>query len=170
MRSEPSYHTRPDGALPLIDTHEPSGPIDPRQLPFENDDGRGQLGVGRRNTNTTDFGRYVIAPGLAAVQSPAESSATRSAQFSDLENGERSQRLDRFYSACGCEIGSPLMIASIVFWVALALIGPTRSETIQLAVSRSRRGHNVSQRGLRKDLRPKNIPATSQSRSGTLGE
>ena len=46
-------------------------------------------------------------------------------QFSDLENGERSQRLDRFYSACGCEIGSPLMIASIVFWVALALIGPT---------------------------------------------
>lgn len=45
-------------------------------------------------------------------------------QFSDLENGEWSQRLDRFYSACGCEIGSPLMIAIIVFWVALALIGP----------------------------------------------
>ena len=70
-------------------------------------------------------------------------------QFSDFENGERSQRLDRFYSACACEIGSPLMIASIVFWVALALIGPNRSETTQLSVSRSRRGHSVSQRGLR---------------------
>ena len=49
-------------------------------------------------------------------------------QFSDSENGEWSQRLDRFYSACGCAIGSPLMIASIVFWVALALVGPTGPE------------------------------------------
>ena len=36
-------------------------------------------------------------------------------QLSDSKNGKWSQRLDWFYSACGCEIGSPLMIASIVF-------------------------------------------------------
>jgi hypothetical protein len=63
--------------------------------------------------------------GLPLFGLPAKHLQVTLPRLSDSENREWSQRLDRFYSACGCEIGSPLMIASMVFWVALALVGPT---------------------------------------------